>query len=629
MKIIFLFYILNNIFQFIVNLDKNNIKLSIIIPVYNTENYISQCLDSLINQSLKELEIICIDDESKDNSLLILQKYQTKDNRIKVISKKNEGVSPTRNLGIELAKGEYLCFVDSDDYVDLELYELAYETAKKFNADLVAFRWHHFVGKIDKFKEKNTSFVPLFNVMEKLWDKASILPWNKIIRREIFKDKNVRFFPYDFAEDIFFNYNMYPRIKNISFIDKAFYHYREGREGKLSRISYNQKFVKSNNMFPLLYESWKNGNFIKGRENLLFSFLFSIRVRRCRRLYTFEKNCYKHIKNMHLLYNKDVIKKLRGGNKRNIIGLKRRFPDLICDNNIYNKKNIIENKCEIIEFSYVILHNNSNEFIEQNIQSIISQTLNRFYNFEIIFINCNSNDDFLNILNKYKTIEKRIKIYNLNNSNIIKAKNFGIKKSNGKYLTFIDSNDYVDFDFFRFGYIKMINEKLDLYSSNLSYFCDETDDYEEYWYENEIKNISDVLNKLDYNIFGKIYKTDLIKNINFLSFDDDEIIENIFFNTIVFSKIKNAISVNNGKYYHKRILNIIYDINNNILIKTIDKNNFDSMISELIEYWINDKNVNKKNYFLEMLINNIFVNLNIKFDSSYKKKIKKFFKMFL
>jgi glycosyltransferase involved in cell wall biosynthesis len=296
---------------------------------------------------------------------------------------------------------------------------------------------------------------------------------------------------------------------------------------------------------------------------------------------------------------------------------------------MYNKKNIIENKCEIIEFSYIILHNNSNEFIEQNIQSIISQTLNRFYNFEIIFINCNSNDDFLNILNKYKTIEKRIKIYNLNNSNIIKAKNFGIKKSNGKYLTFIDSNDYVDFDFFRFGYIKMINEKLDLYSSNLSYFCDETDDYEEYWYENEIKNISDVLNKLDYNIFGKIYKTDLIKNINFLSFDDDEIIENIFFNTIVFSKIKNAISVNNGKYYHKRILNCIYDINNNFLIKTFDKNNFDSMISELIEFWINDKNVNKKNHFLEMLINNIFINLNIKFDSSYKKKIKKFFKMFI
>ena len=627
MNIIFLFYILNNIFQIIVNSEKNNIKLSIIIPVYNTENYLEQCLDSIINQSLKEIEIICIDDESKDNSLIILRKYQTKDKRIKVISKKNEGVGPTRNLGIELAKGEYLCFIDSDDYVDLKLYELAYKTAKKFNADLVAFRWHHFVGKIDKFKEKNTNFVPVFDVMEKLWDKASILPWNKIIRREIFKDKNVRFFPYDFAEDIFFNYNMYPRIKNISFIDKAFYHYREGRIGKLSRISYNQKFIKSNKMFPLLYESWKKGNFIKGRENLLLTFLFSIRARRCRRFYTFEKNCFKHIKNMHLLYNKNVIDSLKGGNRRKIFGLKRRFPDLICDNNIYNKKNIINNKCKIIEFSYIILNNNSNlEFIEFNIQSIISQTLNRFFNFEIIYINFNSNENFLNILNKYKSIENRIKIYNLNNnSNIIEAKNFGIKKSNGKYLTFINSIDYVDFDFFRFAYDKMKDEKLDLYSSNLSYFCEEFDNYEEYWYENEIENINTILNKLDYNIYGKIYKSDLIKNINFLSFDNNEIVENIYFNTIVFSKA-DVIGFNIGKYYHKRNLNC--SSNNNIFNKNVD-NNFDSLITELIDYWINDKNVNNENHFLENLIDNIFINLNVKYDLKYKEKIKKYFKMLL
>ena len=626
MNIIFLFYILNNIFHIIVNQDKNNIKLSIIIPVYNTENYLEQCLDSIINQSLKELEIICIDDESKDNSLIILRKYQTKDKRIKVISKKNEGVGPTRNLGIELAKGEYICFIDSDDYVDLKLYEIAYKTAKKFNADLVAFRWHHFVGKIDKFKEKNTKFIPIFDVMEKLWDKASILPWNKIIRREIFKDKNVRFFPYDFAEDIFFNYNMYPRIKNISFIDKAFYHYREGRIGKLSRISYNQKFIKSNKMFPLLYESWKKGNFIKGRESLLLSFLFSIRARRCRRFYTFEKNCFKHIKNMHLLYNKDVFESLRGGNRRIILGLKKRFPDLICDNNIYNKNNVINNnKCEIIEFSYIILNNNSNlEFIENNIQSIISQTLNRFYNIEIIYINFNLKENILNILNKYKSIENRIKIYNLNNSNIIKAKNFGIKKSKGKYLTFINSNDYVDFDFYRFAYIKMINEQLDLYSSNLSYFCDEYDNYEEYWYENEIENIETILNKLDYNIYGKIYKSDLIKNINFLSFDNNEIIENIYFNTIVFSKV-DVIGFNIGKYYHKRNLNCINNNNNNILNIKID-DIFDSLITELIDYWIN---VNYKEPFLEKLIDNIFINLNIKWDLKYKEKIKKYFKMLL
>lgn len=108
-------------------------KISIIIPVYNTEKYLSRCLDSAINQTLKDIEIICVNDGSTDNSLDILKEYAAKDNRIKIISKGNEGAAITRNIGINVATGEYIGFIDSDDYVDLDYFEELYSNAPQYD----------------------------------------------------------------------------------------------------------------------------------------------------------------------------------------------------------------------------------------------------------------------------------------------------------------------------------------------------------------------------------------------------------------------------------------------------------------------------------------------------------------
>lgn len=113
-------------------------KVSTIVPVYNAEKYISKCLDSLINQTLKDIEIICVDDYSTDNSLAILQDYASKDSRIKIIAfetKQNAAIA--RNKGLEVATGEFLGFVDSDDYIDLDFYEKLYHKAKETDADIV------------------------------------------------------------------------------------------------------------------------------------------------------------------------------------------------------------------------------------------------------------------------------------------------------------------------------------------------------------------------------------------------------------------------------------------------------------------------------------------------------------
>ncbi len=104
----------------------NKPKVSIIVPVYNVENYLDRCLDSLINQSFDDIEIICINDGSTDNSLSILKDYEKKDARVKIINKDNSGVSDCRNNGINVANGEYIVFVDSDDWIDVNMIETMY-----------------------------------------------------------------------------------------------------------------------------------------------------------------------------------------------------------------------------------------------------------------------------------------------------------------------------------------------------------------------------------------------------------------------------------------------------------------------------------------------------------------------
>ena len=159
----------NNIEEFHKNIGKNiriaymrkgitrKIKVSVIVPVYNVEPYLRKCLDSVCNQTLRDIEIICINDCSPDNCLEILKEYQRNDNRVKIIDfKENKGVAIARNEGIKIAKGEYIGFVDPDDWIDLDFYEKLYNKAKEFNSDLV-------IGNIktiskEKILSNNTDF---------------------------------------------------------------------------------------------------------------------------------------------------------------------------------------------------------------------------------------------------------------------------------------------------------------------------------------------------------------------------------------------------------------------------------------------------------------------------------------
>lgn len=165
-------------------------KVSLIVPVYNTEKYLNKCMNSLIEQTLKDIEIIIINDGSTDNSESIIKSY--KDSRIKYISKLNEGIGKTRNMGIDLAKGEYLAFVDSDDYLAVDFCEKMYKKATKDNCDVVVCNFYKVDDKIievnfDSFNDSSLKENPaLINMI-------NLGPCNKIYKKSLFDNADNRF----------------------------------------------------------------------------------------------------------------------------------------------------------------------------------------------------------------------------------------------------------------------------------------------------------------------------------------------------------------------------------------------------------------------------------------------------
>lgn len=219
----------------------NNPKISIIVPVYNVEKYLSKCLNSLINQTLAELEILCVNDGSTDNSAKILADFAKMDSRIKVFFQENSGQSAARNLAIERATGEYLGFVDSDDWVDLDYFEKLYNTAKKYDCDIACAgfkRCKRFRSPIKKtFKETK--------IYSNINDKVLIdkLPnhnylWNKIYRRDKwdFKFTEGRIF-----EDMAILIKILFKYDKMVTVPNTYYNYRKTQGSTVTLASKKSK----------------------------------------------------------------------------------------------------------------------------------------------------------------------------------------------------------------------------------------------------------------------------------------------------------------------------------------------------------------------------------------------------
>lgn len=262
-------------------------KVSIIVPVYNVEKYIEKCLNSLVNQTLEDIEIILVNDGSTDKSQTIIEQYQKKyPDVIKAYSTKNGGAAKARNYALEHVTGEYIGFVDSDDYISEEMYEKLYNQAKKENADIVCCNYYRvkMEKKFNKmnFGNKNILKEDVFNksIYESklLFDEVPYL-WNKIFKTEMIKSNH---FAFDnelrIYEDLLFTYKAFAKANKISRVEEALYFYIVAREGALTQILTEKRFDIFK-MYERLTAYYKEiGKYEEMKEALLYAFIKHIYV---------------------------------------------------------------------------------------------------------------------------------------------------------------------------------------------------------------------------------------------------------------------------------------------------------------------------------------------------------------
>lgn len=213
----------------------NRVKVSVLVPIYNVEKFLPECLDSLVGQTLKDIEIICINDGSTDNSLEIIKDYAKKDKRIVIIDKKNSGYGDSMNQGLKKATGEYVGIVESDDFIDVEAFKTMYEIAKQHDVEVVKSNFYEYFG--EKGKDVATSDLFLPDEIDRIIDPREhhnifYQPpciWAAIYKNSFLEKNNIDFLPTPGAayQDTGFSFKVWAMARKVYFIKRAFLHYRQ------------------------------------------------------------------------------------------------------------------------------------------------------------------------------------------------------------------------------------------------------------------------------------------------------------------------------------------------------------------------------------------------------------------
>jgi glycosyltransferase involved in cell wall biosynthesis len=260
-----LFYVTNVLSRNLRNSDvtwDGTPKVSIIVPVYNSEKYLRDCLDSAVSQTLREIEIICVNDGSEDSSGEILGEYAAKDDRILALNEENQGVSAARNYGIKESHGEYIEFLDSDDFLHPETCEVTYNAAKVKNADIVIFGadtfnsekgYENFISPIEHTSKDS---------LKSFFDDTGCRGYcfNKIYRKQLFTENNINFHEdIRWGEDLLLQHEIIPRAKALAFLPDHFYKYRRDNQlsitwGRYKWFDFKKFLAKA---FDYVIKSWR------------------------------------------------------------------------------------------------------------------------------------------------------------------------------------------------------------------------------------------------------------------------------------------------------------------------------------------------------------------------------------
>ena len=516
-------------------------RISIIIPIYNVNKYLRECIDSIINQTLKTIEIICVNDGSTNNSLEIIKEY-IYDNRIIIINKNNSGYGDSMNQGLNIASGEYIGIVESDDFIDINMFENLYKLTKKGDIDIIRSNFYLYWEKNKKealnFKILKNLYNKIFNPME-LQNIFLVQPsiWAGIYKKLFLIKNNIKFLttPGASYQDTSFFYKTLYKANKIFCTKKAFYYYRQTN---------SNSSVNNNTLNKVIFahiELNEIENFIK----------------KDIKLYNKNQRYFNTKKIMTLLWNLNRVDKKKQYNK---ILYKEIYEILKSDNYIHEQfnnfeinflnhlKNNGEKRTSKIflyspkeknpQISVIIPIYNCEKYIKECLSSLIKQT---FKNFEIICINDGSNDDTLKILKKFEAKDERIIIFNQNNSGPGIARNIGMKKSKGEYLIFLDSDDIFKKTMLEELYIKIKENDSDVVICNSQNF-EKKKWWKKFYEKNYLINDNIIKQKtfssLDiekdfFNLFiwwpwDKLYKKKFIENLG-IEYQNLKSSEDLFF----------------------------------------------------------------------------------------------------
>ena len=438
-------------------------KVSIIIPVYNAEKYLGKCLESLLSQTLQEMEIICVDDGSSDGSPEILKRFQERDGRVRILTQENQYAGAARNNGMKEAQGEYLLFLDADDFFENTLLEKVYNQGKKMEADIVLFGAKQYNDKTGIVSPASWYFkrdaLPRENPFSGKTENTDVFalvtpaPWTKLFRREFVEKQGLSFQGLQNSNDVYFVLTALALAEKITYVDEELVFYRVGMKGSLqgSKSLHPDCFIEA--YAGVYHELQRRGiyeRYEEGFMNILLSGCahnlrtvtdWGLRRRICERMAEPE------FAEMGLMERREEYF--------------RRKEDFVFVNGILNafeweaqhQKRLLptepviirkaENDIGIPRVSVIIPVYNVEKYLRECLDSIVNQTLREI---EIICVDDGSTDGSPEILREYGEKDCRITIISQENRGISSARNHGADIASGEYFYFMDGDDILERD---------------------------------------------------------------------------------------------------------------------------------------------------------------------------------------
>lgn len=422
-------------------------EISIIVPVYNAASFLEECLDSIVNQTIKNIEIILVDDGSTDDSLDICKRFAQHDSRIRVITQENSGAGVARNVGIDAAQGTYLMFLDSDDFFELDMCDSVLCQARECDADLVlcgADTYDHKKGSYGSGHWiLNTSLIPdkdVFNRSDLPTDLFLIVaggPCNKLFRTAFIRDNGLKFPHLASLEDVPFVYTALALADRIAVVDRVMQHYRRNAPkaslvGKASeyptRIFDSFGELKKRLIAAGVFADLERSFISRAASDFIDQYYYVLKDPATREFYKFylarvaAEEFGLSDKDASYFSNKKVYERLYA-----LLDAGRPTVEA-CDS-------------EHPLVSVILPVYNVAEYLRQCMNSLLNQSL---IGFEIIAVDDGSTDDSLRLLHEYQKIDARISVLTQENKHAGAARNAGLAKARGTYLLFLDPDDFFE-----------------------------------------------------------------------------------------------------------------------------------------------------------------------------------------